>query len=459
MFRYYPAGHDRSVLISDRQRLRRARAASTLVFFLTGAVFATWAARIPSIQERMDLSPGGLSVALVGIEAGAIAGLAIGAKVVTARDSRAAVRLGFAVYPPALVAAAAASNLAALATALAVMGAANSTIDVAINVQGIELERRQARPLLSGIHSAHSFGVLGGGLGGTLAAAHDVAPLTHFAVVSAIAVVASQTAAGWLVSERSRPVRERPEPPDRAQRPRPRGPTDRRVPLPDRALAMLGLLAFGAFFVEGAANDWSAVHLRSVHNASPGVAAAAFTAFSLTLAVGRTVGDRLAARHGRATLTRAAALTAAAGAVLLVAAPSPPMALAGWSILGAGMAPIAPMLLGAAPHASAAPPPTAVATVSTIGYAGSFAGPPIIGAAAELTSLRTALTLLAAGSLAIALLARAGLPLRPAEGPPLHRQPGSTTIRPANDRPVRASKDQQISLFSSAAASDSTRSP
>src|ERR687887_2392267 len=254
MFRYYPEGHDGSVLISDRQRLRRARAASTLVFFLTGAVFATWAARIPSIQERMDLSPGGLSVALVGIEAGAITGLAIGAKVVTARDSRAALRLGFAVYPPALVAAAAASNLALLATALAVMGAANSTIDVAINVQGIELERRQARPLLSGLHSAHSFGVLGGGLGGTLAAAHDVAPLTHFAVVAAIAVVASQTAAGWLVSEQSRPVRERPEPPHRAQRPHLRRPTDhrvplpdrvrRRVPLPERALAMLGLLAF-----------------------------------------------------------------------------------------------------------------------------------------------------------------------------------------------------------------------
>jgi MFS family permease len=395
--------------------LRRARAAATVAFLLTGAVFASWAARIPAVQERLALSPGGLSVALVGMEAGAVAGLTAGARLAAARGSRWSLRIGFAVYPPALVAVAAAPDLALLGAALVVMGAANSVIDVAINVQGVELERRYGRPLLSGLHGAHSFGVLGGGLAGTVLASYEVEPLVHFAGVAALAVAASQAAGPLLVTERPVPARARPAAP-------------RGVRLPERALAQLGLLAFAAFFVEGAANDWSAVHLRAVHDASPAFAAAAFTAFSLTLALGRVLGDRLAARQGRAALTRAAAVAAACGAVVVVAAPSATVALVGWSLLGAGMAPIAPALLGAAPQAGTAAPPAAIATVSMIGYAGSFAGPPIIGAVAELSSLTAALVLLVAGTLAIALGARRAL----ASSHPQPRRPVQRAIAPAS---------------------------
>jgi MFS family permease len=173
---------------------------------------------------------------------------------------------------------------------------------------------------------------------------------------------------------------------------------------PPRALAAIGLLAFCAFFVEGAANDWSAVHTRSQHGASPALAAAAFTAFSVTLALGRLAGDRVVARWGRARSIRVAALVAAAGAGLVVAAPSAPAALAGWAVLGAGVATVAPTLLGAAPSATSAPPAVAVATVSMVGYSGSFLGPPAIGACAELTSLTAALGSLIVGAAAIAAL-------------------------------------------------------
>ena len=146
--------------------LRSARAATALAFFLTGAVFATWAARLPALTGRLALSPGEASAALVGVEAGALAGLAGAGRVVSARGSAKSLRLGFAAYPTALVATALSPSLAWLVAAMLVMGTANSLIDVALNVQGVELERRCARPLLSGLHSAHSFGVVAGGLGG-----------------------------------------------------------------------------------------------------------------------------------------------------------------------------------------------------------------------------------------------------------------------------------------------------
>jgi MFS family permease len=386
---------------STRAGLRAARAATALAFFLTGAVFATWAARLPALTERLALSPGGASVALAGVEAGALGGLAVAGRLVEALGSARSLRVGFAAYPTALVAMALAPSLTWLVAAMAALGVANSAIDVAINVQGVELERRHARPLLSGLHSAHSFGVVAGGVGGTLCAARGVPLTAHFAAVAGIAFVASQLAMGALLSER-------PEDGDhdapRDGKARPRADDDARRAR--RRLVAIGLLASGAFFVEGAASDWSAIELRAVHGAGPGLAGAAFTTFSLALAVGRLGADRLVARHGRARFTRAAASVAALGAGTVVVSGSAVVALIGWAVLGAGVAGIAPTLLGAAPGASAGPSSAAIATVSAIGYGGSFAGPPLIGALASLTSLPAALGVLVLGACAIALSAR-----------------------------------------------------
>jgi MFS family permease len=424
-----------------RAALRAARAATALTFFLTGAVFATWAARLPALTERLVLSPGGASIALAGVEAGALGGLAVSGRLVDALGSAKSLRVGFAAYPAALVAVALAPSLAWLVAAMAVLGVANSVIDVAMNVQGVELERRYGRPLLSGLHSAHSFGVVAGGVGGTLCAARGVPLTAHFAVVAAIAFAASQLSIGALVSERPedadhdapREGEVRPGAADDARRDgdvRPGAAHDARrdgdvrpgaaddARRARRRLVAIGLLASGAFFVEGAAGDWSAIELRAVHGAGPGLASAAFTTFSLALALGRLGADRLVARHGRARFTRAAASVAAIGAGAVVVSGSAGLALIGWAGVGAGVAGIAPTLLGAAPGASAAPPSVAIATVSAIGYGGSFAGPPLIGALASLVSLPAALGALVLGAIAIALCAGRTLSGgdRPAEG-------------------------------------------
>jgi hypothetical protein len=383
---------------------RRAHAAIALTFLLTGAVFATWAARLPALTERLELSPGEASVALVGVEGGALAGLAAAGRLVAAVGTARGLRLGFAVYPAALVATAFAPALGWLAAAMAVMGTANSIIDVAMNVQGVELERRCARPLLSGLHSAHSFGVLVGGAGGTLCAARGVPLGAHFAAVAALAAGAAQLAAGALLDEPRQIARRR-----RGPLPAPREGAGRGAHRPGRRLAAIGLLACGAFFVEGAANDWSAIHLRSVHGTGPALAGAAFTVFSLTLALGRLGADRLVARHGRVRFTRAAATVAAVGAAIAAASGSAGVALVGWAVVGLGVAGLAPTLLGAAPGASPAPPAVAIATVSAIGYSGSFAGPPVIGALASLASLPTALGSLVLVAVAIMALSRVAL--------------------------------------------------
>jgi MFS family permease len=365
------------------------RAATAVVFSATGGIFASWGARTPAIQEALALSAGELAIAILALEGGAVLGLPAGGALATRVGSRGTLRIGFVLYALGMVVVGAAPSLAALAAALAVTTAAVSLNDVAMNVQGVELERRAGRPLLSGLHAGHSFGVLAGALIGAAAASAGIAVAAHFSAVAAAGLVAGLLATFRLADE-----------PRQAGAPLLARPTGR--------LAGLSAIAFCGFLIEGTAIQWSAVHLES-EGAGKGLAAAGFAAFALAVAVGRVVGDRVIDRFGRPRTVRAAGTLAAAGVAVAVLAPAPPAAIAGWTLLGAGVALVAPAVLGAAPDAGDVPAPVAIAAVTTIGYLGSFTGPPAIGALAELTSVSAALVLALVAAAAIAALAPASL--------------------------------------------------
>jgi MFS family permease len=369
---------------------RAARAATTVVFLLTGAVMAGWATRLPAVQERLGLSAAQVGLAVTGLELGALTGLPLGGLLVTRWGSAHATRVGFALYPGALLAAAVAPSLPLLTAALAVTAAANSLVDVAMNVQGLALERRYGRPVLSGLHAGHSAGLLAGGLAGTAAAAGDVPVATHFAVVAVAGTVLGVVTPRWFVKELS-------------------GGRRTAFARPGRALLLLGMLAFCAFLLDGAASSWSALHLRTAHDAAPGTAAAAFTVFAMALTLGRLAGDRVVTRFGRTRTVLAAGLTTAAGGALAITAPTSATSLAGWGVFGLGLATVAPTVLGAAPALTDRQPAVAIAAVTTVGYLGSFTGPPVIGALASVTTLPSALTVLVVVALVSACLARPAL--------------------------------------------------
>jgi fucose permease len=389
--------------------LGRARAGTWAAFFVTGVIAATWAARIPAVQDRLDLSPGGLAVAVLGIEGGALLGLPLGGAVVAGRGSRWGLRVGFAVYTPGLLVAALAPTLAWLALGLGTWAAANSVIDVALNAQGVELDRRYGRPVLSSLHAAQGVGLLVGALTATGAAALGIALLGHLGVVASVGLAVGLAATLPLLRE--------------ATGQREGGVLAR----PNRGLLLVGAVAFCAFLIDGAATNWIAVQLRAEHDAGQGLAAAGYLIFTAAVVLGRLQGDSLATRFSRAHIVRACGLVTAAGTAVVVLAPNVTLALAGWAIVGLAVAPLAPTVLGAAPDVGGTQPPAAIAAVTTVGYLGSFTGPPLIGALAELGGLSTALVLLAIVGIAAALLARHALPAS------VPRQPTLETL-PADDQ-------------------------
>jgi MFS family permease len=378
----------------DSRMLRKARAATVVIFFVNGAVFAAWATRIPGVQARLDLSAGELAAAVLGLEGGAVLGLPLGGLLVARIGSRRSLQAGFTCFPAALVGVAVAPGLGRLMLALAAMAAANSVVDVAMNAQGIELECRYGRPILSSLHAGHPIGLAVGGLAGALAAGAGVPVGAHLAAAAAVGLLAGTTATRWL-------VRESPDGDAPA------------FARPSRRLLLLGLVAFCAFMLDGAGCNWTAVHLVAERDAGEGLAAAGFTAFALAMALGRLRGDALVARFGRVKVVQGSGVVAALGATIAIAAPGAIPAIAGWAVFGLGLAALAPTVLGAAAGTPGVAAPVAIAAVSTVGYLGSFTGPPVIGALAQVASLPAALSLLIAGGAVTALLARTSLAYSP----------------------------------------------
>jgi len=163
---------------------------------------------------------------------------------------------------------------------------------------------------------------------------------------------------------------------------------------------------------EGAAGDWSGVYLRDNLGTSAGFAALGFAAFSITMTVGRFLGDRLAGRFGAVRLVRGCGLVAAAGLAGGLLSRRPLGALAGFAVLGAGLSCVVPQVFSAGGRADPVRPARGLARVVGIGYLGLVGGPAVIGACASVVGLPIAFgipVLLALGIVVLAgAVARAG---------------------------------------------------
>jgi MFS family permease len=372
--------------------LRSARAAVSAAFLIHSTVSGTWAARLPAIKQSLELSDGELGTALVGLAVGLVVGTRLAGAPVDRFGSRPVMRVGFPLLAASLLLPALADSLVGLFLSLLVLGLASGALDVAMNAQGIEVERRLGRPILSGLHGLWSVGLGIGAGAAALAAAIEADPLAHFAVVAALLAIAALVFLRGLL---------------RVQAAHPDSPDSPAGVRWTPALALLGVIAFCSFVGEGSASDWSAVYMTQELSASPALGAVAFAAFAVTMAVARFAADPLRGRLGNVVLVRGGSLIAAAGLGLALLVHEQAAAIAGFALLGLGLAPVVPIAFSAAGDLDPRATGRLVGRVATVGYVGSVAGPIMIGWLAEATSLRAALGIVVLLALAITASARA----------------------------------------------------
>jgi MFS family permease len=384
------------------------RSAITTVFFVDGALFATWASRIPALSDRVHAGPGILGLCLLAPAAAAVVSMPLIGRHLPGRSSGRLCLAALAGLMAAIMLPALARTVPVLAASLLVVGVTNSTLDLAMNAQGVSIERGMERPILSSLHAGFSFGGFAGAGLGALAAALQIAPLPHFAVAAALFGLPGLLAA-WRLPRDDHDVD--------AQAPALRW---RRIPA---RLALLGMACFFSLLAEGGASDWSAKLVRDDLAGTAALGAIAYAVFSVGMGSGRLLTDRLWARWGADGLLRRSGALAALGFAAGLSAGSALAAVAGFAALGLGLAGVVPTLFRAgADHPGVSTGP-ALAAVTSLGYLGFLAGPPIIGALAQLTSLRLACAILVLAGLIVLLLA-------PFAGPPPGPAPSAAQASP-----------------------------
>ncbi|MFJ9378934.1 MFS transporter [Streptomyces sp. NPDC101455] len=388
--------------VRDQQSPAASRRLLIGIFALVGIVMATWGARMPAVRDSAHLGSGGLAIVLMAAAVGLVAGLQVGGRVAHRYGSSRLLAVPAVGFGLSLAVLGQCRSLATLSLAAAALGAGHGLLDVGANASAVNCQRAYGRPIMAGLHACYSLGALAGA-----AVASVSTSLSHGAL---FAVVGASTA---LAGAASLPAVRAASHLDAASSDDASAPAAREADKPvndaaqtasRRVLWLLGALAAACLLCEGAAADWSAIHLREL-GGSESVAAAAYAVYSAAMAAGRLCGDRLIARFTPSGVVRAGAAIAAIGLGCGVIADSVPMALIGWAALGVGLSTVVPSLITAAGSGG----PRAVGMVATTGYLGLLAGPAAIGALASWSSLPVALLLPVVLAVVVATASRQAL--------------------------------------------------
>lgn len=350
---------------------------------------SAWAPLVPYVQARLGLEKAALGMLLLCLGIGSVLAMPIAGLLASRFGCRRVVLASGALTCLVLPALAAAPTAASLGMALFLFGAAIGTLDVAMNIQAVIVEKEHGGSLMSGFHGLFS-------VGGFVGAGCMTVLLLAGMGTAGASVVLAVLVAGALCFAAPNLLRMQ-------------GGAERDAPffvMPHGSVILIGVLCFLIFLAEGAVLDWSAVLLTSGGGFSASQGGLGYAAFAVAMTAGRLTGDRIVRRFGSRRVLLLGGLCAAAGFFTVVMATVPALSLLGFVLVGIGASNIVPILFTAAGNQADMPAGLAISAITTIGYAGILAGPALIGFIAHASSLHLAFAGLACAMLLVASSAR-----------------------------------------------------
>ncbi len=370
----------------SQQRLYRI--STSVFFFVAGLTFATWASRIPDIQNKLHLSEAGLGAVLFALPIGLMVSLPISGWLVSKFGSRQMVITGALLYPLILIPLALSANIIQLSCSLFFFGLSSNLVNIAMNTQAVGVEKIYGRSIMASFHGLWSIAGFTGALTGTLCISAGLSPIIHFLIVC--------VSAGLLVFSGYKNTLVNDD--DKGQ-------SQKLFVKPDATILLLGLIAFCSMLCEGAMADWSGVYFKKIVEAPVTYITLGYVAFTGTMAFGRFTGDWLVVKFGVKRMLRGSGIIITTGLMLAVIFPNIYCATTGFLLVGFGVSSVVPIVYGLAGKSATMPASTALAAVSTIGFLGFLIGPPVIGFIAQAINLRWSFTLIALLGFGTTLLA------------------------------------------------------
>ncbi|MBA2811236.1 MFS transporter [Streptomyces sp. KM273126] len=367
--------------------LGQRRIAAFALFFLPGLAMASWVTRTPDVRDLLGASTGRMGLVLFGLSVGSMAGILCSGPLVArwgARPVIAAGTLATAAGSGVIGLGAAAGTDAVVALGLGLIGLGMGGGEVALNVEGAEVERLLGRSALPAMHGFYSLGTVVGAVGGMILTAIAFPVMWHLAVVAAVVLAVLVPMIRYVPSGVGRRTGNGSDMHAQAS-PRP-------AVWREPRLLLIGGIILALAMAEGTANDWLPLVMVDGHGFDPALGSAVYAAFAASMTVGRFAGGRFIDRYGRAAALCASAVIGAVGIALVILVDNQAVAAAAAVLWGIGASLGFPVALSAAGDSgdnSAA----RVSLAATVGYVAFLVGPPSLGHLGEQFGLRNALFL------------------------------------------------------------------
>lgn len=383
-----------------RDPFYRGQLAIAALFCALGFQYATWAARIPALKADLGLSAAEVGVLLMAAGVGAAVSFPLVAALMRRLGSQRLALLSALALALVLLALAAAPNYPVALLVMCVDGVLVGCLNVAMNAQGAALESRYERNAMARLHATFSAGSL---LAALLASGMNAVTSTvaaHFGAAAALLlllVVVART--GLLADEPAAGKPEKTEETEGAEASQEAGKKRARKWAVPSALTlwMCVAMAFGTV-TEGAMNDWSALYLEEVADASEGLAPLGIAVVSGMMVVARLFADGWRSRFGDGRVVLLGSALAGVGLLLALVSGGLVPALIGFACVGLGIAAVTPCVYVAAAGQGS----DSLTLVAAMGTTGLLAGPPLIGFIAHASSLVWGFAAVAASALVVA---------------------------------------------------------
>ena len=363
----------------------RSQLAAASLFGALGFGYGTWTSRLPAIKANLGLGTSQVGVVLLFAALGSIFSFPVTAAALHKLGSRGASLLSGGLLAIGLVSLGLAPTWPLACAVMCLYGVLASTMDVAMNAQGVEIERATEVPVMSRLHAVFSLGTMAGAFFASVITTLTTSVPLHFAVAALIVLAGVLLPRAGLIAD-AKAI----------------DAGTRSFALPRGAALLIGAMAFLGMIVEGSMVDWSTLYLKERAGASQQVAPLGIASLQGAMLVTRWFGDRARVRWGARKLLFGGSLLAGLSlvAALLIGGIAP--ALVGFGLFGIGVATVSPCVYAAGAREGG----VALAAVMTLGSLGFLVGPLVIGAVAQATNLSWGMAVVAAAAIALAGLSR-----------------------------------------------------
>ncbi|MFC8662098.1 MFS transporter [Streptomyces sp. NPDC057199] len=381
---------------------RRRRAALFLFFLIPGLSISSWVTRTPDIRDQLDVSTAQMGIVLFGLSVGSMIGILSSGTLVARFGTRPVMGAAtlLIILSMAVIGLGTMLSSAPVTTAgLFLFGAGMGGGEVAINIDGAEVEQITGRTVLPTLHGFFSLGTVVGAALGILCTAVSFPVQWHLTAMAAV------TAAMFAYAFRAIPHAVGKTRDDSSQSDARTTQAPVRV-WKDPRLLLIGGVILAMALAEGSANDWLPLLMVDGHGVDPALGSAVYTGFATAMTIGRFAGGFLIDRLGRSPVVRGSAICATCGIAVVVFADSAVLAGAAVLLWGLGASLGFPVTLSAA--ADSGPNSAArVSLVAMIGYVAFLVGPPCLGFLGDHYGLRAAMIVVLAFTAVAIILAPA----------------------------------------------------